>query len=168
MLINYKHSFLVVLLLTIFFFSNAQESIYKHYGVDEGLPSSEIYDVYQGKDGNIWFATDKGLSLYNGYEFKNFDINDGLPGNVVLRFYPQTNGQIWCYTYHNQALFYFNETFDGFTAYKYNNRLQKEFSPSSIIKSCFIDETNTIHIGGTNINGELLISKDGEVTKKTY
>ncbi|NRD20038.1 LytTR family transcriptional regulator DNA-binding domain-containing protein [Winogradskyella eckloniae] len=156
---------MLVVLLTFFSLINGQESIYKHYGVDEGLPSSEVYDVYQDKVGHIWFATDKGLSRFNGYEFKNFDSNDGLPGNVVLRFYPQTNGQVWCYTYHNQALFYFNEQFDGFTAYTYNSTLQKEFNSSSIIKSCFVDASKTLHIGGNNINGELQIDKDGNLTK---
>ena len=91
--------------------SYAQTHIYKHFGVDEGLPSSEVYDIYQDKLGYVWFATDKGLSRYNGYEFENFTTKDGLPDNTILDFYPQDNGQIWCYGYHSQSLFYFDEVF---------------------------------------------------------
>jgi ligand-binding sensor domain-containing protein len=165
---NFRISFLVCS-LAFFFTSHAQEPIYKHFGVDEGLPSSEIYDIYQDKDGYIWFATDKGLSRYNGYEFENFDINDGLPGNVVLKFYPQENGQVWCYTYHEKALFYFDErNFKGFTVYEYNNLLSIQLKLStSVIKSVFIDKSNTVHLGGVYINGEITIDSKG-VIKNNY
>ncbi|PHS08602.1 MAG: hypothetical protein COA88_06460 [Kordia sp.] len=160
--------FSFILILASYATSYAQEPIYKHFGVDEGLPSSEVYDIYQDKEGYIWFATDKGLSRYNGYEFENFDISNGLPGNVVLRFYPQTNGQVWCYTLHHKALFYFNENFDGFRAYKHNSILNKALGKGSIVKSIFIDKFNTVHFGGVYINGELLINKKGKVSKKYF
>ncbi|NQY30857.1 MAG: hypothetical protein HRT69_15495, partial [Flavobacteriaceae bacterium] len=160
--------FSFILILASYATSYAQEPIYKHFGVDEGLPSSEVYDIYQDKNGYIWFATDKGLSRYNGYEFENFDINDGLPGNVVLRFYPQVNGEVWCYSLHHKALFYFNENFDGFRTYKHNSILNKALGKRSIVKSIFIDKFNTIHFGGVHINGELLIDKKGKVSKKYF
>ena len=100
-----KPSVLSLLLLLILHVSSySQDRIYKNFSIDEGLPSSEVFDTYQSKDGYIWFATDKGISRFNGYEFENFNTNHGLPGNTVLRFYPQENGQIWCYTLHKQAL----------------------------------------------------------------
>ena len=145
----------------------AQKPIYKHFGVDEGLPSSQIYDIHQTKDGYIWFATDKGLSRYNGYEFENFDTSDGLPGNVVLRFYPQENGEIWAYTFHNKALFYFNENFKGFKNYKHNEKLLTEFHNSATVKSVYIDSSKTVNIGGYLINGVLSISEKG-IVKKQY
>lgn len=145
---------------------NAQEFIYEAYGVDQGLPSSQIYDAYQTKDGHIWFATDKGLSRYNGYEFENFDTNDGLTGNVVLRFYPQQNDQIWCYSYHSKSLFYFDEIFKGFKAYKYNNVLAKNLNSNSVVKSIYIDLKGNLHIGGHHINGALVIDKHGNFKKK--
>jgi ligand-binding sensor domain-containing protein len=157
-----------VFVLVFFFTSHAQEPIYKNFGVDEGLPSSEVYDIYQDKEGYIWFATDKGLSRYNGYEFENFDINDGLPGNVVLKFYPQENGQVWCYTYHEKALFYFDSNFKSFTIYKHNHLLSMALkSSASVVKSVFVDKSNTIHIGGVYINGEVTIDNQG-VLKRNY
>ena len=163
---NRTYVLFLLLSLVFSFTSYPQEPIYKHFGVDEGLPSSEVYDIYQDKGGYIWFATDKGLSRYNGYEFENFDTSNGLPGNVVLRFYPQENGDVWGYTYHNKALFYFNDSFDGFTSYKYNELLYSKLSTKSIVKSFVIDEFNAIHIGGTEINGELLIRENGEFSRK--
>jgi ligand-binding sensor domain-containing protein len=103
----------IIFFLSVYF-SHSQTYIYKNFSVDEGLPSSEVYDIYQDKLGYIWFATDKGLSRYNGYEFENFTTKDGLPGNTILDFYPQDNGKVYCYEYHSKSLFYFNTKFDGF------------------------------------------------------
>ena len=144
---------------------HSQEYIYQHFGVDEGLPSSEVYDVYQDKLGYIWFATDKGLSRYNGYEFENFTTNDGLPGNTILDFYPQEDGRIFCLEFHSNSLFYFDEIFDGFKIYPFNNVLKKSMSSNSVIKSIQVDKNNLLTIGGYNFQGFLQISNKGKVTK---
>lgn len=166
-MLSYKNTFIFSLITLISTVCLAQEFIYEKLGVDEGLPSSQVYDAYQSKEGYIWFATDKGVSKYNGYEFENFDTNDGLTGNVVLRFYPQKNGQIWCYSYHNKSLFYFDELFKGFTPYKYNNILAQNLFFDSVIKSVYIDAANNLHIGGHYINGELIIDPEGKI-KNNY
>lgn len=163
---TYTQTFFFIISLAFCFTSYAQEPIYQHFGVDEGLPSSQVYDIYQDKEGYIWFATDKGLSRYNGYEFENFTSNDGLPGNVVLRFYPQKNGEVWGYTFHAKSLFYFNENFDGFTTYKHNKLLYKELKLHSIVKSLFVNEFNTLQIGGSDVNGLLTITENGTVERK--
>ncbi len=147
--------------------ANAQNHIYENFGVDDGLPSSEIYDIHQDIEGYIWFATDKGLSKYNGNEFENFNTTDGLPGNVVLKFYPQKNGQIWCYTLHSQSLFYFDEKFDGFKQYEHNDVLHKLLDNNSIVKSVYLDKEGHLHLGGYCIDGEKIILKNGDV-KELY
>lgn len=146
--------------------SYSQTHIYEHFGVDEGLPSSEVYDIYQDKQGYIWFATDKGLSRYNGYEFENFTTQDGLPDNTILDFFPQDNGQIWCYGFHSQRLFYFNEIFDGFKDYKHNVILKKQFKPRTAIKSIVLDKNETLSIGGYGICGLIEVTKEGKTTKQ--
>ena len=160
-----SHLSRLFILLFISYSAAAQEGVYKNFSVDDGLPSSEVYDIYQDESGYIWFATDKGLSRYNGYEFSNYNSGDGLPGNAVLRFYPQQNGQIWCYTLHQQSLFYFDEEFNGFKAFPYNALLHKNISKLSIVKSVYVDESENIHIGGYLINGEIIISPSGELTR---
>lgn len=143
----------------------SQTPIYENFGVDEGLPSSEVYDIYQDKEGYIWFATDKGLSRYNGYEFENFTTKDGLPGNTVLDFYPQNNGQIWCYEYHSQSLFYFNDVFNGFTTFKFNEAFKTIFNNTCVIKSIVIDKDQNLHLGGYGFEGVIKITKDGALSR---
>ncbi|PCI95286.1 MAG: hypothetical protein COB15_12320, partial [Flavobacteriales bacterium] len=63
---------------------SAQSHVFKHYGVEDGLPSSEVYSAFQDSKGYMWFATDAGVSRFNGYEFENFDASDGLTDNTVF------------------------------------------------------------------------------------
>jgi len=152
------------LLFSFHSLSHAQSYIYKNFGVDEGLPSSQVYDIYQDTYGYIWLATDKGIARYNGYEFENFTTKEGLPGNTVLDFYPQKNGDVWCYDFHSQSLFYFNEDFNGFKLYQYNSVLKGNLDNNFIVKSLVIDAENTLHIGGYRINGIASISREGKVS----
>ncbi|MFY7671043.1 ligand-binding sensor domain-containing protein [Tenacibaculum sp. MEBiC06402] len=144
---------------------NTQEFIYKNFSIDEGLPSSEVYDMYQDKLGYIWFATDKGLSRYNGYEFENFTTKDGLPGNTVLDFYPQKNGRVYCYEYHSKSLFYFNSNFDGFHNYNYNHLLREQLASNQVLKSIHFDESGTLYTGGYGVHGLIKITSNGTLTK---
>lgn len=162
--LNFNH-FIFILLFSVQI-SYSQTHIYKHFGVDEGLPSSEVYDIYQDKQGYIWFATDKGLSRFNGYEFKNFTTKDGLPDNTILDFFPQKNGQIWFYGYHSQSLFYFNDLFDGFKAYKHNAILKKQLDDNSILKNVVFDSNETLHTGGYGFCGLIKITKEGKAIKR--
>ncbi|MEZ4859006.1 MAG: two-component regulator propeller domain-containing protein [Flavobacteriaceae bacterium] len=142
----------------------AQTPIYHHFGVDEGLPSSEVYDVYQDKQGYIWFATDKGLSRYNGYEFENFTKKDGLPGNTILGFYPQNDGRVFCMEHHSNTLFYFDEIFEGFKVYPFSSKLKKYFPSNAVVKSIRVKENGSIILGGYTIKGFIEISNQGKVS----
>ena len=48
----------------------AQDFPILHYGVEDGLPSNTIYDLYRDSKGFLWIATDKGEARYNGLKFE--------------------------------------------------------------------------------------------------
>lgn len=80
--------------LILFLFFTALASIglsktfsYRHFTSDDGLPSSETYDVLQDNDGFIWIATDRGVVRYDGYDFEIFNTDNGLPDNVVYQLF---------------------------------------------------------------------------------
>ncbi len=73
----------------------AQEPAYWNYGVEDGLPSSEVYNIAQDHQGYLWFATDHGVSRFDGYTFKGFTKEDGLPDNDVFRFSLDAKGRLW-------------------------------------------------------------------------
>jgi len=85
---------IILTTLTILKFS-AQDPYHIVYGIDDGLPSEEVYDVYVDKDDIVWVTTDRGVSRYNGYEFKNYDTSDGLAYNTNFKIFPDNFGRLW-------------------------------------------------------------------------
>jgi ligand-binding sensor domain-containing protein len=79
----------IIIVVFLFFVAKCtfgQDLCFTNYNSRNGLPSSQVYDIFQDKNGDIWFATDRGLAKYNGFEFKLFDISNGLPSNTILIF----------------------------------------------------------------------------------
>ncbi|PKO97932.1 MAG: hypothetical protein CVU14_08730, partial [Bacteroidetes bacterium HGW-Bacteroidetes-9] len=96
---------------------SAQHPVYRHYTVDDGLPSTEIYHVLQDSKGYIWLATNMGVSRYDGRTFKNFDKQDGLPENTVFEIYEDGKGRIWFISFPCQLSYFYRDTIHE---YKYN------------------------------------------------
>ncbi len=77
---------------------NAQGYPFREYGVVDGLPQSQIFDISQDKRGFLWIITKNGLSRYDGVEFHNYFRRDGLPANYVNRVTEDSKGTIWAVT----------------------------------------------------------------------
>ena len=67
----------------------------RHYTVADGLPSNKVYQVLQDPDGILWFATESGLSRFDGVEWTNFSAKDGLHGQDVLNMLLDSRGRLW-------------------------------------------------------------------------
>lgn len=50
----------------------------------------------------MWFATENGLSRYDGRVFKNFTVQDGLPDNEVLKLFADSKGRVWIATFNKE------------------------------------------------------------------
>ena len=86
---------------------NAQDFNYVHYDTKDGLAGSTVYDMCQDKDGFMWFATENGLSRYDGTSFKNFTVKDGLPDNEVLKLFADSRGRVWIGTFSKDLCYYY-------------------------------------------------------------
>jgi len=80
-------------------FASGDTAIMKHFNIENGLPSNNVYAVTQDNLGYIWFNTDNGIVKYNGYTFKLFTISDGLPSNDVWKLFPDKRGRLWVHTH---------------------------------------------------------------------
>ena len=137
-----KYYFIYLFLININIY--AQEYTYHHYGVEDGLPSSEVYQVFQDSKGYIWFATDMGVSRFNGYEFINFDIENGLSKNTIFEIFEDHHGKIWFLSLSNKLSYFYNDTI---VRYKYNKIIEKHSGNSKVsIKRTFhIDSLDNIY-----------------------
>ncbi|MCB2221697.1 MAG: histidine kinase [Bacteroidetes bacterium] len=87
----------------------AQFPYLNNYVVNDGLPSSRIYDIEQDSSGYIWFATENGISRYDGYAFRNFTKPQGLPSNSVIRLFLDYKDRLWYLTYQGEVGYIQNE-----------------------------------------------------------
>ncbi|MDB3904899.1 histidine kinase [Crocinitomicaceae bacterium] len=133
-----------------------------NYGVNEGLPSSECYEIIQDSKGYIWFGTDRGVVKYNGYEFVTYTTKEGLNNNVVFYLKEGPDGKIWFYDIENQLSYFYN---DQIYPFKYNDLLNKFLPKNSKPIGINIDSNNNIYfnfignvkeiISSINMLGEL-------------
>ncbi len=123
--------------------SYSQSHVYKHYGVENGLPTSEVYSAFQDSKGYMWFGTNAGVSRFNGYEFENFDVSDGLTDNTVFLITEDYKGRIWFGTFNNQLSYYLN---DSIYEYKHNDKLEP-LRDNGAIQSFYVDSADNIWMG---------------------
>jgi ligand-binding sensor domain-containing protein len=75
--------------------AHAQHITHKQYTVNEGLPGTVVYQCQRDKLGYLWFATNQGVSRFDGKLFKNFSREDGLPDLDIIKIYPDKHNNIW-------------------------------------------------------------------------
>lgn len=64
--------FAIFLLFVYHMVCTAQQSVFYHYSVNNGLSQSVIKCIFQDSKGYIWFGTQQGLNRFNGYSFDNY------------------------------------------------------------------------------------------------
>ncbi len=66
-----------------------------NYTTENGLLSNTTYESIQDKNGFIWFATELGISRFDGKQFRNFTKNDGLTDNVCIALVCDSSNRLW-------------------------------------------------------------------------
>ena len=71
---------------------------------EDGLPSMEVYDVFQDRKGYIWFATDLGICRYNGSIFKRY-ATPTARSKAMSHFTEDRDGRIWFMNFSRQIFY---------------------------------------------------------------
>lgn len=85
----------------------SQDYSYINYDTRDGLAGSVVYDAVQDKEGFMWFATENGLSRFDGKNFKTFTTKDGLPDNEILKLFVDSKGRVWIMPFKPSVCYYF-------------------------------------------------------------
>ena len=104
----------LLLAFTVYSNVNAQTYNFNHYSLKDGLIQSNVNDILQDKEGYIWFATDGGLSKFNGQTFTNFSTNEGLSEAAVNTLCEDNKGRIWVGHSYGKISIYENKKFNQF------------------------------------------------------
>jgi ligand-binding sensor domain-containing protein len=69
------------------------------YTTADGLAHNEVNKIVRDSRGFLWFATNDGLSRFDGYSFSNFGVEQGLPHSTVMDLLETRRGEFWVATY---------------------------------------------------------------------
>lgn len=94
---------------------HAQHPIAWNIGKEDGLPSLEVYDLYQDSKGYIWMGTDNGLCKYNGKEFFYYKNKEQL-SNAMSAIQEDAQGRIWGRNFKNQVFYVAGDSLHYFEA----------------------------------------------------
>ena len=67
----------------------------KFYGIEDGLIDRKVTDLLLDRAGNLWIATQRGLSCFDGVVFRSFTTEDGLPSNRIRCLFEDSRGHLW-------------------------------------------------------------------------
>ncbi len=90
---------------------NARYDI-SYLDVDQGLPISNVRDIFHDSRGFLWIGTDLGVLQYDGKHVSLFSKKEGLSGNIVWGIYEDSKGNMWFTTLDGGITKY-----DGFAFY---------------------------------------------------
>lgn len=161
----YKITLLLICLVLIISVSSGQQvnpkPLLKQFGIDEGLPSNEVYHVIQDSDGYIWIATANGVSRFDGTKFENFGMEEGLVESTIHEIYIDYKGRIWFIASTGKLCTYEN---GRIYPYPFNHRIEKYIPDSrgTVKNSFYVDSLDNVHLSLKYL-GRLKISPEGIV-----
>ena len=114
---------------------------FKNISVKDGLSESTVKIILEDHNGFLYFGTENGLDVYNGYEFTNYHMdsfNDSsMLGNRVSYLYEDSNNMIWVGT--ELGISIFDPVMKQFSR---PIKMDKKFSISSFEPRTIIDDKN--------------------------
>jgi len=88
-------SVLLVYIMLSGLFCYSQQLNIRNFSVDNGLPQSSVYSIFQDKKGFIWFGTQGGIAKYDGRDFASWSQREGLADNHVTTIGQDAEGNLW-------------------------------------------------------------------------
>ena len=115
------------------------EYITHEYLNNQSLLDNCVNDVFQSRDGKIWYATDKGVSVYDS---QTYSWHHGLYNKVALTICQTVDGRVLVGTYGN-GVYQVNSDGTSMPAYSVSNGKLK----SDYVFSLFTDSEGNLWIG---------------------
>ena len=96
---NYLNRIVISLLAFTYFTFGQSDFTFKNISVKDGLAESTVKVIFEDHNGFIYFGTENGLDVYDGYEFTNYQMNSfdeaSLLGNKISSIHEDSNHMIW-------------------------------------------------------------------------
>ncbi|MFC2112034.1 two-component regulator propeller domain-containing protein [Bacteroidota bacterium] len=123
------------------------------YSTSTGLAGNQVWDIMIDKDDNVWFATDNGVSKYDGSNWRTYRTRDGLIHNTVYAIEQDRFGDIWIGTAEGFSIY------DGTEFLNYTGTNQNLWEVNSMFQA-----SNGSFWVGTNGHGTYEFTSEGIYT----
>lgn len=144
----------------------------KSFNMDENnsnkLQSNAIRKILQDRSGNIWIATEKGLSkhikgdTFVTYKNKDYD-NSTLANNIVFTLMEDDSGLIWAGTYTGVSIF---DSRNKIQIYK-NDPTEENSLSNNVVMGVYEDDEGLLWIG-TRDKGLNVIDRENDNITHIY
>lgn len=114
-----------------------------NFDTEDGLPSMEVYDLEFLDDQTVWFATDRGVCRYDGFEFETLTQKEGLLHDCVLRLNKDPWGRIWMTGLDKRLCVYDGKSIEE---YAWNDVLLQLIHPGTWVEDLAWDEDGNLII----------------------
>lgn len=105
---------------------------------NSGLANNRVKKLYEDKQGNLWFISERGITKYDGKSFKNYTETQGFSNGVDFEVAEDYDGKLWILIKKEKGInkiVYFNN--DSFTDFTFQNlQLRKD----NIVKSIAVNQ----------------------------
>ncbi|MBK9254924.1 MAG: histidine kinase [Saprospiraceae bacterium] len=152
-----KWIYIIVAFFCSILYCKSQEPYHINYTSEDGLPSNEVYCVYQDTSGFMWFGTDNGVSRFDGYSFENFGLEHGLGKLEINQIIRDNNENVWFSSYYGKV-YSFKE--NEFFPYAWNHILDYYSTKTDFVNLQHIDNKGSYYFKIKYI-GILVIHSDG-------
>lgn len=86
--------FIILLFFTTV--SSAQKNNFDFYSIEDGLPQSSIFSIFQDSRGYLWMGSEGGgVSRFDGKKFNNYNKKNGLIGTTVRDIFEDSKQNLW-------------------------------------------------------------------------
>lgn len=119
----------------------AQDPFYIKYSTAEGLPSNNVYSVFQDEKKCLWFTTDAGVVKYDSHSFTLYNTDNGLSDNEVFQIKKDHKDRLWFLTLNGKPSYLHN----GKVYNPDNSKMLRELSSSSMMMDFYEDSDNNAY-----------------------
>jgi len=90
----------------VLYVAQAQQPYFQKIETVNGLASDKVFCMLQDHEGHMWFGTDAGVSVFDGYDFKNFDNRRDLTANEVFDMFLDSKNRLWFLSQNGEISYY--------------------------------------------------------------
>jgi ligand-binding sensor domain-containing protein len=132
----------LLVFLSINSLSHGQNFRYTQFGLEEGLPQSQVFGLLQDHRGYLWAGTrGGGLSQFDGTKFRTFQSRDGLVNNFINCLFLDSDSLLWIGTDNGIS------SYDG---RKFTTLPLKTIADLKVLSISEISDKNTLLVGTEN------------------